>query len=225
MAGTVRTEFGIQIQLGAGSVVAERYVLTGLLGSGSYGEVWSAADAARKWRHVAVKLLRLGGEVAQGRFESEMRALMLLRPHLHVVELLDHGVHQGQRYMVMEYLSGGSLAHWLSARKAARLLPELPQVWRWFDQICQAMAAAHTLIEPGPIIHRDINPNNGLAARKWRPAPCRGAAVARRRFRAAAKYSFSGAFGAERYLRALWDRSSAGFYWHWLSRTTAAPAL
>lgn len=163
MAGTLKTGICEQIQLASGSVVAERYVLMGLLGTGAYGEVWSAADATREWRQVAVKLLRPGGAAAQARFESEMRALMLLHPHLHIVELLDHGVHEGQRYMVMEYLSGGSLAGWLSARRAARLLPELPQVWRWFDQVCQALAAAHTLVEPGPIIHRDINPNKGHA--------------------------------------------------------------
>jgi len=162
MSGTLRTSICERIQFAAGSVIADRYILTSLIGAGGYGEVWYARDTLRDWCWVALKLLRPNScsAVAQGRFESEMQALVLLRPHLHIVELLDHGTHDGQRYMVMEYLSGGSLAHWLNERKAAQVLPALSQVWRWFDQVCQALGAAHLLVEPGPIIHRDINPNN-----------------------------------------------------------------
>lgn len=149
-----------QIQLAAGSVIADRYVLMSLLGAGGYGEVWVAADFTRERNLVAIKLLRPSGAAAEARFQNEMRALTLLRSHRHIVKLLDHGVQEGQHYMVMEYLSGGSLARWLTQRKAGCVLPELVQVWRWFDQVCQAIAAAHLLIEPGPIIHRDINPNN-----------------------------------------------------------------
>ncbi len=137
----------------------------GLLGAGGYGEVWVAVDAAREWNYVAIKLLRPSGAAAEARFQNEMRALMLLGSHHHIVKLLDHGVQEGQPYMVMEYLRGGSLARWLSSCRAACVVPELPQVWRWFDQVCQALAAAHLLVEPGPIIHRDINPNrDGQAA-------------------------------------------------------------
>jgi serine/threonine-protein kinase len=166
MSGTLRTSICERIQLAAGSVIAERYVLRALIGAGGYGEVWYAGDAWRDWRWVAIKLLRPNScsAVAQGRFESEMQALVLLRPHRHIVELLDHGVHDGQRYMVMEYLSGGSLAHWLNACRATNVAPALAQVWRWFDQVCQALGAAHLLVEPGPIIHRDINPNNIVLA-------------------------------------------------------------
>ena len=162
MPGTVLCE---QIQLAAGSVIADRYVLMGLLGAGGYGEVWVAVDAAREWNYVAIKLLRPSGAAAEVRFQNEMRALMLLGSNHHIVKLLDHGVQEGQPYMVMEYLRGGSLARWLSGCRDACVMPELTQVWRWFDQVCQALAAAHLLVEPGPIIHRDINPNkDGQAA-------------------------------------------------------------
>lgn len=167
MSGTLRTSICERTQFAAGSVIADRYVLTSLIGAGGYGEVWYAKDASRNWCSVALKLLRPNScsAVAQGRFESEMQALVLLRSHLHIVKLLDHGIHDGQRYMVMEYLSGGPLARWLNERKKARRLPALRQVWRWFDQVCQALGAAHLLVEPGPIIHRDINPNNVAAER------------------------------------------------------------
>ena len=162
MAGTLRTDICERIQVAAGTVIADRYVLLELLGTGSYGEVWRASDGENDLRSVAVKLLRQSAcnDAANERFKREILALGLLRRHRHIVELLDHGRHDGQLYMVMEYLSGGSLASYLKSCRAAHILPELSQVWPWFDQVCQSLGAAHQLIDPGPIVHRDINPNN-----------------------------------------------------------------
>jgi serine/threonine protein kinase len=162
MSGTLRTDICERMRFSSGDIVADRYVLREILGTGGYGEVWSAIDVRQERRSVAVKLLRPGssGTAAQERFLRETQVLALLRQHRHIVELIDSGWHGDQLYMVMEHLSGGSLAHWLRACKEARTLPPLSQVCRWFDQVCRALGAAHLIAEPGPIVHRDINPNN-----------------------------------------------------------------
>lgn len=151
--------------ISAGTVIADRYVLLALLGHGSLGEVWCATDALNEWRQVAVKVLSPASHSAatQKSFERELQVLGLVQ-HRHIVKLLAHGRHDGQPYMVTEYLNGGSLARYLRECKAARVFLPLSQVWNWFDQVCQALGAAHRLGEPGPLVHRYINPSNIMIA-------------------------------------------------------------
>ncbi len=144
-----------------GFVLSQRYELIRPLGSGSHGDVWQAIDLLNGHLEVAVKLLRMErvSEQARERFARECSALELLMPHPHIVAIRARGCHAGQEYMVLELLRGPSLATWLRQHQGNGL-PSLAEVLSLFGQICQGVAAAHQVRNPGAIIHRDLKPEN-----------------------------------------------------------------
>ena len=133
------------------------YEVVAALGSGGMGEVVRARDA-RLGRDVAIKFLpeafaRDPERVA--RFEREARLLASLdHPNLAAI----HGLEEvdGQRYLVLEFVDGETLAQ----RLARGRLPatEALEVCR---QIANAVEAAH---ESG-VVHRDLKPGNVMLAR------------------------------------------------------------
>lgn len=135
-----------------GLSIASRYKLRAVLGKGAAAEVWRAFDA-RLEATVAIKLLDpnyAGTEVAR-RFLREARASAQLRS-LHVVQILDHGLHGMVPYITMELLEGETLAARLE--RAGVLAPKaLAHV---FGHIAKAAAKAHA----AGIIHRDLKPSN-----------------------------------------------------------------
>ncbi len=144
-----------------GLVLSQRYELIRPLGSGAHGDVWQAIDLLNGHLEVAVKLLRMErvSEQARERFARECSALELLMPHPHIVAIRARGSHAGQEYMVLELIRGPSLATWLSQHQG-KGLPSLAEVLSLFGQICQGVAAAHQVRNPGAIIHRDLKPEN-----------------------------------------------------------------
>ena len=122
------------------------------IGRGGMGRVYRARHL-RLDRPVAVKFLP--GALAadptfQARFAREARALAQLA-HPHVVGVHDFGSSDdGDSYLVMELVPGGTLA--------ARLPLPPAEAVRVAAQICDGLAYAH---ERG-IVHRDIKPENVL---------------------------------------------------------------
>src|ERR1700682_3503502 len=87
------------------------------VGQGSYGIVYRASQPAYG-RTVAVKVLTvpLLDDEARRRFERECKVLGSLSGHPHIVTLHAAGItDDGHPYIIMDYLSGGSLAGQLSA--------------------------------------------------------------------------------------------------------------
>ena len=106
-------------------------------------------------RPVAVKLLYPVFTVQADnrmRFEVEARAAAALN-HPHIVSVHDSGEHAGVPYIVMERLSGETLADVI----AWGPLPQ-PKVRSLLDDVLSALAAAHA----AGILHRDIKPANIL---------------------------------------------------------------
>ena len=68
-------------------------------------DVWAAHDLELD-RRVAIKLL--GPRADPARFEREARAIAALA-HPNICQLYDYGESDGRRYMVLEYLPGGTL--------------------------------------------------------------------------------------------------------------------
>lgn len=163
MAQTLRADEEVSKQgLGATRVLAGRYELAQRLGEGQYGEVWSALDLKNTWRRVAVKILKTDHltPAARRRFSDECAALELLSPHPNIVSIHERGAVDGQDFMVLELVNGPSLAQWLKTFDA-QSLPTLTEVLRLFEQICVGVAAAHGVtVPPGPIVHRDVKPDN-----------------------------------------------------------------
>lgn len=136
-----------------GDRIAGRYLLIDLLGQGGMGSVWRAR-CLRRDIEVAIKLVR-GSAVQAGaaeRLRREAQAAARVR-HPSTVRVLDFGTTTtGEPFLVMELLSGPSLAALLKARGR---LPEREAV-RLLLPVASALAAAH---ERG-VIHRDLKPAN-----------------------------------------------------------------
>jgi serine/threonine-protein kinase len=139
--------------LNAGHVIAGKYRLERVVGSGGMGLVWKA------WHEglgtaVAVKMLAAGAERDPGalrRFRREARAAAALRcPH--VVDVRDYGLEDGVPYIVMEFLEGESLARRLARAPG----PRLSEVSSWVTQAAVAIDYAHAR----GFLHRDIKPSN-----------------------------------------------------------------
>src|SRR4051794_566726 len=92
--------------------IPPRYAVTRQIGSGGMATIWSAEDQVLG-RCVAIKVLaeNLAEEPRfVERFKREARLAASLSGHSHVITIYDVGEHQGRPFIVMEYLSGGTLA-------------------------------------------------------------------------------------------------------------------
>ncbi|MFE1781949.1 serine/threonine-protein kinase [Streptomyces sp. NPDC059506] len=135
-------------------LLAGRYRLERLLGRGGMGEVWRAVDVILD-RPVAVKLLLDPGHGsgAAERFRTEARTAARLN-HPQVVSVYDFGCDGDRFYLVMELVTGRSLAEELavggplSPRRAAAV----------GAQAAEGLAVAH---ERG-VVHQDVKPENLL---------------------------------------------------------------
>nr|BFE27834.1 hypothetical protein GCM10010200_000850 [Actinomadura rugatobispora] len=141
----------------AGAVVAGRYRVVELLGEGGMGQVWRGEDV-RLERAVAVKVLLphlLHGQVreqALSRFEREGRAAARLS-HPNIAAVYDVGEHEGQPYLVLEYLRGRDLKSLL--REHPQGLP-VEDALSYGAQAAEGLATAHA----AGIVHRDVKPAN-----------------------------------------------------------------
>jgi serine/threonine protein kinase len=155
LRGSVRAKlFGRPAEL----PVVGRYTLLRCIGHGGMGIVYAARDE-ELGREVAIKLLR--AEVAREddqHLAQEARALARLA-HPNVVGVFDVGIHEGQRFIAMEYVAGDNLRRWLGA---PRTLRELLQV---FVAAGRGLHAAHTV----GLVHRDFKPDNVLVGDDGRP--------------------------------------------------------
>ncbi|WP_437728328.1 protein kinase domain-containing protein [Sorangium sp. So ce861] len=133
-----------------GDIVAGHYRLERLLGEGGMGVVW-AASHARTGARVALKFVKGVSGAVHLRLLREARIAHEL-DHPNVVAVHDVALEDGAPVMVMELLSGESLADRLS-RGPRMCLPEVASI---FMQVVSAVGAAHAR----GVIHRDLKPEN-----------------------------------------------------------------
>lgn len=148
-----------------GRTVADRFIVSSVLGRGSMGQVYKARQAQVD-RDVALKVFRsetlvkrtLGRsgtekerEAAQARFVQEARVLGQLS-HPNCVTVYDFGMGEGDDflYMAMEFVGGVSLREAVSRGLKFEAIVEITR------QILLALREAHSL----GIVHRDLKPEN-----------------------------------------------------------------
>jgi serine/threonine-protein kinase len=131
-----------------------RYEVVEELGQGGMSLVYKAFDPVFQ-REVAVKVLTvelLQAPTFRDRFKRE--ALIIARlEHAAIVPIYDVGEQEGQPFMVMRLMEGGSLSS-----KLKRGPLSLGQVIHIFNRLAPAIDKAH---KQG-VIHRDIKPDNIL---------------------------------------------------------------
>ena len=130
-----------------------RFVLQRELGRGAQATVWLAHDP-RLDREVALKLLDPAADAeALNEWLTEARAVSRLT-HPNIVPVFEADEHEGQSYLVFEYVEGPTLAE---ARRKKPAFPPKEAVAMLLG-VLDALSAAH---ERG-IVHRDLKPSNIL---------------------------------------------------------------
>lgn len=138
-----------------GTVLAGRYVVEEIVGSGGMAVVYRAWDR-RKKRIVAVKVLREEYEKDAEfvrRFEREAEAASKVS-HENIINMFDVGTENDTRYIIMEYVDGMTLKDMI--REMGHLSSDA--VVRMGIRILAAVDHAHK----NGIVHRDIKPQNIL---------------------------------------------------------------
>ena len=147
------------VVLEQGSVFAKRYDIERMIGAGGMGSVYLARDQNTLER-VALKLLHrdlFKGPTAMARLAAEGVTARQIR-HPNIVAVYDVAQDNGQPYMSMEYVAGGSLRSWLGNVIRARKDVPVATAAGIIKAILSGLAEAHRM----QVIHRDLKPENVL---------------------------------------------------------------
>jgi serine/threonine protein kinase len=142
-----------------GRVLEDRYKITDKIGQGGMGEVFRANQLTLN-RNVVIKLIsenQIDDRIALKRFEREAQSLTRL-DHMNIVTIHDFGRDDGRAYIVMEYVDGEQLKHFV--QRQGPLSGEL--FISIAGQLSNAVGEAH---EAG-LVHRDLKPSNIMLTQK-----------------------------------------------------------
>ncbi|HEX6347125.1 serine/threonine-protein kinase [Umezawaea sp.] len=135
-----------------GELLADRYRLEGLLGTGGMGDVHRAWDT-RLRRFVAVKLFRAALDATLvRRFDSEVKTLAALS-HPGLVSVYDAGTDGDAPFLVLQLVDGRTLHNRVGD---GPLSPDEVRV------IGAALADALAYVHAHDVVHRDVKPSNIL---------------------------------------------------------------
>ena len=139
----------------SGNVVAGKYRLNQLLGSGGMAEVWSATNTFTE-KQIAIKFMN--AQVAKtpeaaARFLKEAKVSARVN-HPNIIDIHDVGqTEDGQLFLVMELLTGFPLEVALRRQNPPMTYYEFALT---MVEVAGALAAAHK----SGVIHRDLKPTN-----------------------------------------------------------------
>jgi len=146
----------LNVSLDGPRLIDKKYLLMRCLGKGGMGSVYLAQHVELQ-KNFALKLIQhssLSYPASLARFRTEAKALGKLQ-HPNIVQVTDYGIDSrngGIPYLVMEYLKGETLLHYLRRDGALDLEQAIPIL----DPIASAIDYAHTC----GILHRDLNLKN-----------------------------------------------------------------
>ena len=140
-----------------GTVLSNRYEITGELGRGGMGIVYKGIDPLLR-REVAIKMLSpaLLDAKSERRIENEAKVVAQL-DHPAIVPIHDLGRHDGGLYLVMPLIQGQTVRE-LIAEGGLRL----GDVLEIGVQAAQALGYSHTQ----GVVHRDVKPSNMIVSQQ-----------------------------------------------------------
>lgn len=153
-----------------GSLVLGRYRVVKPLARGGMGMVYlgRVEGAAGFAKPVVIKRVLSqmdDGEAARAQFIREARILASLQ-HANIVGVLDFAQEGDSYLMILEYVHGFHLGHWLKYVKKTRDNIKWEHAVYVITKVLAALHYAHTNLgpdgKPREIIHRDISPGNVL---------------------------------------------------------------
>jgi serine/threonine-protein kinase len=130
-----------------------KYPVLEVIGRGGMGMVFKATDPSLH-RPVAIKMISCAFAETTDllkRFHHEAQFTGKLN-HPNIVTVYDMGEHEGNPYIVMEFLEGESLQELIDQRRALLLSQKLD----YLIQTCRGLEYSHAR----QVIHRDIKPAN-----------------------------------------------------------------
>jgi len=150
-------------KLKIGSIIRDRFIITGVLGQGGMGKVYKAIDKRRQEAKdtnclVAIKVLNDAFKNNPSAFISlqrEARKTQMLN-HPNIVNVNDFDRDGDTIYLVMEYLQGMSLAELIHSRFPQGM--PMRHVLRILKDLVLALDFAHA----NHIIHCDFKPGNAF---------------------------------------------------------------
>ncbi|GEM_PF-356639 len=131
------------------------YDIFDLVGKGGMATVYKAHQVSMMNRVVALKVLPrqfLNEESYLMRFNREVKIVAQLE-HRNIVPVYDYGEQDNQPFIVMRYMSGGSVDDLLNSGAVP-----LEQILAILEQIAPALDYAHSK----NVLHRDMKPSNVL---------------------------------------------------------------
>ncbi|MEA2325045.1 MAG: eukaryotic-like serine/threonine-protein kinase [Thermoanaerobaculia bacterium] len=149
-------------QFAPGSVIAGRYRIVSILGSGGMGEVYRADDM-KLGQQVALKFLpaALAHDLAQLDLLHEEVRLGRQVAHPNVCRVYDIGDWDGAHFVAMEYVDGEDLARLL--QRIGRLSHDKAV------EIARGLAAGLAAAHAKGILHRDLKPANVMIDGRGEP--------------------------------------------------------
>jgi serine/threonine protein kinase len=134
--------------------IIDGYEIQGIIGHGGMATVYRAQQVSMK-RVVAMKVLPsqfVNDDTYIQRFNREVEIVSKLE-HRNIVPVYDYGQYQGQPYIIMRYMSGGSVDDMLANGPL-----DIETALSIVQQIAPALDYAHSK----DILHRDLKPSNIL---------------------------------------------------------------
>ncbi len=143
----------------AGKVLAGRYKIVKVLGSGGFSETYIAEDTQRPGNpRCVVKQLKpantksTGLQLARRLFNSEAQTLEKLGKHQQIPQLLAYFEQDQEFYLVQEYIIGHPLSQELPSGQ--------PLVETTVIEILRDLLQTLAFVHQNNVIHRDIKPSN-----------------------------------------------------------------
>ena len=140
-----------------GLTINNRFTLEEFIGSGSFGEVWRAKDINNN-KIVAIKIYISLNKKGCEEFMDEYKIASGLN-HKNLVVTDQYAVWENRPYLTMKYCAKGSASTLVGKLKPCMKDERL--IWTFIRDVAAGLTYLHNL-EPDPIVHQDIKPDNVL---------------------------------------------------------------